>query len=49
MELRKKIDKILARLLIIIMSIMVINVLWQVLAGIFWEPPVPLPMNWRDT
>lgn len=30
MEIRNKIDKVLAKLLIIIMSIMVINVLWQV-------------------
>jgi TRAP-type C4-dicarboxylate transport system permease small subunit len=30
MQLRNKIDKVLANLLIIIMSIMVINVLWQV-------------------
>ena len=30
MQLRNKIDKVLAKLLIIIMSIMVINVLWQV-------------------
>jgi TRAP-type C4-dicarboxylate transport system permease small subunit len=30
MELRKKVDKILANILIFIMSVMVINVLWQV-------------------
>ena len=30
MELRKKIDKILANALIVIMGVMVINVLWQV-------------------
>lgn len=30
MELRKKIDHILSRLLILIMGVMVINVLWQV-------------------
>jgi len=30
MELRRKVDKILANILIFIMSVMVINVLWQV-------------------
>lgn len=30
MELRKKVDKILGRALVVIMGIMVINVLWQV-------------------
>ncbi|WP_019670658.1 TRAP transporter small permease [Eudoraea adriatica] len=39
MELRKKIDKILARLLILIMSIMVINVLWQVFSRYFLGAP----------
>ena len=36
MELRKKIDKILARLLILIMSIMVINVLWLARYLMIW-------------
>jgi TRAP-type C4-dicarboxylate transport system permease small subunit len=39
MELRKKIDSILATLLIIIMSIMVINVLWQVFSRYFMGSP----------
>ena len=39
MELRKKIDKILAKLLILIMSIMVINVLWQVFSRYFLGTP----------
>ncbi|UCD60068.1 MAG: TRAP transporter small permease [Flavobacteriaceae bacterium] len=39
MELRKKIDKILAKLLILIMSIMVINVLWQVFSRYFLGAP----------
>lgn len=39
MELRKKIDKVLANILIIIMSIMVINVLWQVFSRYFLGTP----------
>jgi len=39
MELRNKIDKVLAKLLIIIMSIMVINVLWQVFSRYFLGAP----------
>jgi TRAP-type C4-dicarboxylate transport system permease small subunit len=39
MELRKKIDSILATLLVIIMSIMVINVLWQVFSRYFLGAP----------
>ncbi|WP_297794641.1 TRAP transporter small permease [uncultured Eudoraea sp.] len=39
MELRKKIDKVLAHILIIIMSIMVINVLWQVFSRYFLGAP----------
>jgi TRAP-type C4-dicarboxylate transport system permease small subunit len=39
MELRNKIDKVLAKVLIIIMSIMVINVLWQVFSRYFLGAP----------
>ncbi|MGB5360687.1 TRAP transporter small permease [Eudoraea sp.] len=39
MEIRNKIDKVLAKLLIIIMSIMVINVLWQVFSRYFLGAP----------
>ena len=39
MELRNTIDKILAKLLILIMSIMVINVLWQVFSRYFLGAP----------
>ncbi len=39
MQLRNKIDKVLANLLIIIMSIMVINVLWQVFSRYFLGAP----------
>jgi TRAP-type C4-dicarboxylate transport system permease small subunit len=39
MNLRKKIDNILATLLVIIMSIMVINVLWQVFSRYFLGAP----------
>lgn len=39
MELRKKIDKVLANILIIIMSIMVVNVLWQVFSRYFLGAP----------
>ncbi|MGB5663044.1 TRAP transporter small permease [Eudoraea sp.] len=39
MEIRNKIDKVLAKLLILIMSIMVINVLWQVFSRYFLGAP----------
>lgn len=39
MEIRNKIDKVLAKLLIIIMTIMVINVLWQVFSRYFLGAP----------
>lgn len=39
MEIRNKIDKVLGKLLIIIMSIMVINVLWQVFSRYFLGAP----------
>ncbi|WP_299432205.1 TRAP transporter small permease [uncultured Maribacter sp.] len=39
MELRDKIDKILGKILILIMSIMVINVLWQVFSRYFLGAP----------
>jgi len=39
MQIRNKIDKVLAKLLIIIMSIMVINVLWQVFSRYFLGTP----------
>jgi len=39
MDIRNKIDKVLAKLLIIIMSIMVINVLWQVFSRYFLGAP----------
>ena len=39
MQIRNKIDKVLAKLLIIIMGIMVINVLWQVFSRYFLGAP----------
>ena len=39
MELRSKVNKILAKVLIVIMSVMVINVLWQVISRYFLETP----------
>lgn len=39
MKLRTKIDKILAKVLILIMAIMVINVLWQVFSRYFLGEP----------
>jgi len=39
MQIRNKIDKVLTKLLIIIMSIMVINVLWQVFSRYFLGAP----------
>ncbi len=39
MELRRKIDKIVANLLIFIMGVMVLNVLWQVFSRFFLGEP----------
>ncbi len=39
MELRNKIDKMLANVLIVIMGVMVINVLWQVISRYFLGAP----------
>ncbi|WP_298484502.1 TRAP transporter small permease [uncultured Maribacter sp.] len=39
MELRDRVDKILGKILILIMSIMVINVLWQVFSRYFLGSP----------
>lgn len=39
MELRNKIDKLLANILIVVMSVMVINVLWQIISRYFLGSP----------
>jgi TRAP-type C4-dicarboxylate transport system permease small subunit len=39
MELRNKIDRVLAKILIVIMAVMVINVLWQVFSRYFIGQP----------